>query len=103
MASALFEKRFDDLEKAAREARTGKARLRAGVWKLYKFYDAVETPYKRHNATEAEWSAYFATFKDWISAYPESPTPRIALAEGYVSYAWAARGNGYADTVSEGG
>jgi len=103
MASALVEKRFDDLEKAAREARTGKARLPGGVWKLYKFYDAVEMPYKRQNATAAEWTAYFATLKDWIAAYPESPTPRIALGEGYISYAWAARGHGYADSVSEGG
>ncbi len=101
MAAALFEQRFDNLEQAAREARTGKARFQGGIWKLWTFYEAVETPYMRQKATEADWTAYFASLNKWISAYPESPTPQVALAMGYINYAWKARGHGYSDTVDD--
>ncbi len=101
MAAALFEQRFDNLEQAAREARISKARLQDGVWKLWVFYDAVAMPYMRHKATEDDWTAYFASLNKWISEYPESPTPQVALAMGYINYAWKARGHGYSDTVDD--
>jgi hypothetical protein len=36
----------------------------------------------------------------WIAARPQSITPRVALAGVYLKYAWAARGAGYAETVT---
>jgi len=101
MAASLYEQKFDKLEQAAREARVGKARFQGGVWKLWEFYDAVDTPYMRQNATEVDWTAYFASLNKWISAYPESPTPQVALAMGYINYAWKARGHGYSYTFDD--
>lgn len=37
---------------------------------------------------------------NWISAKPESVSPRIALAELWSRYAWLARGHGYANEVA---
>ena len=38
--------------------------------------------------------------KQWIQSDPTSPTPRVALAQTYLGFAWKARGHGYADTVT---
>jgi hypothetical protein len=46
------------------------------------------------------WNKYIALLGKWAAAYPESPTPRIALANLYRDYAWEARGSGYADSVT---
>ena len=48
----------------------------------------------------AVWDKYIGLLKKWAVAYPESPTPRIALANLYSDYAWEARGTGYADSVT---
>jgi uncharacterized protein DUF4034 len=101
IVASLYDQKFDKLEQAAREARIGKARFQGGVWKLWEFYDAVDTPYMRQKATQGDWTAYFANLNKWMSAYPESPTPQVALAMGYINYAWKARGYGYSDTVDD--
>jgi hypothetical protein len=49
------------------------------------------------------WQEFIAKIEKWQKAYPQSPTPCIALGETYVSWAWNARGGGYADTVTEEG
>jgi len=78
-------------------------RLEGGVWKLFGFYEGVTKPHTGTQATDSDWDDHFATIKKWISAFPDSATARIALADSYVNYAWAARGSGYSDTVSESG
>jgi len=92
---------FDQLEKAARDARTGKERLEGGIWKLIAFYDAVSNPPAGEKAMRADWTNHLETVKQWVKGKPESATARIALAESYVSYSWAARGNGYANSVGQ--
>jgi hypothetical protein len=94
---------FAQLEQEAEKARASKARLTGGVWKLYGFYEGVANPSGEGHSTEADWSAQLADIKKWIAAYPESATARIALAEAYISYAWVARGVGYARTVTRSG
>jgi hypothetical protein len=37
----------------------------------------------------------------WLKKYPDSITVRVASAEAWAKYAWAARGSGYANTVTE--
>lgn len=94
---------FAQLEQEAQRARASKARLTGGVWKLHGFYEGVAKPYPGDHPTKADWESQFANTKKWIAAYPESATARIALADSYVNYAWAARGLGYADTVTRSG
>jgi hypothetical protein len=94
---------FDDLEHAAATARATRSRFPGGAWKLYFFYDGVSNPLEGRQASDAEWSSRIAVLKRWNSLKPQSTTARIALAEAYLSYGRKARGNGYADTVTESG
>jgi hypothetical protein len=94
---------FDQLERAAHEARVGKGRFVGGVWKLFAFYDAVAKIPAGKQSTEADWTARLTTLKKWAATQPGSVTARVALAETYVNYAWDGRGSGYSDTVTENG
>lgn len=89
---------FAALDKEAAEDRTKKLRLLGGSWKLYRLYDAVSNP--PGGTTEADWANQLEALKQWEAKEPNSVTPRIAMAETYINYAWYARGNGYAKTVT---
>jgi hypothetical protein len=91
---------FAQLEQEAQKARISKTRLTGAVWKLDGLYEGVEKPSGEGHPTETDWDVHLTNLKKWIAAYPESATARIALANAYVAYAWAARGSGYADTVT---
>jgi hypothetical protein len=103
IAAKLVEKNFDELERRAHEARTEKSRFSGGVWKLYDFHTALSAPIIGEQATDEDRKFHIATLKEWESAKPESVTARVALAETYINYADHARGQGYANTVSETG
>jgi hypothetical protein len=94
---------FDGLENAAATARSTKSRFPGGPWKLYVFYDAISKPSSGRQASDADWNAHLAILKRWNSLKPQSTTARIALAQAYLSYGSKARGNGYAETVSDEG
>src|SRR5580693_4255344 len=94
---------YDQLEKAIKEAREGKGRVLGGTWKVAEFYTAIYTTFLGPNADESDWKMSFDSLNKWIAAKPESAAARISLAEAYMGYAWAARGNGYANTVTESG
>ena len=97
----LRERKFAELESLAEDYRTNKTRLPSGLWKLYNFYEGLERP--GYNASGQEWVAHFDLLNEWRTARPKSPTARTALASAYASYAWEARGSGYANTVTEEG
>jgi hypothetical protein len=54
-------------------------------------------------ASEAQWQDRRKELETWASSRPESLTAKIALANWYISYAWQARGYGWADSVTEEG
>jgi len=99
----VTQRKFDQLEKEAQRIRADKSRLKGGVWKLYAFYEGASKPSGGDRAADSDWNAHFDSIKQWIAAYPHSATAHIALANSYIGYAWAARGEGYANTVSESG
>jgi hypothetical protein len=103
MAELLGRQDFDGLDRAADMARSTKSRFPGATWKLYDFYDSVSKPSGVSQAGDADWNSHIALLKKWISLKPQSITPRIALAETYLNYGQKARGNGYADTVTEEG
>jgi hypothetical protein len=102
---AFSQRDYDQLEKAAREAREGKGRTFGGVWKTLLFYEAVYQAFfpPKTKMEESDWKVYFEESKAWIAAKPESAAARINLAQGYLGYAWEARGSGYANTVTNTG
>ncbi len=94
---------FAQLEKEAQKVCADKSRVQGGAWKLYVFYEGVGAPADGSDAADSDWKEHLATLKKWVAASPESVTARLALAQGYLGYARAARGGGYASTVSESG
>jgi hypothetical protein len=46
------------------------------------------------------WQLHDRIHREWISAFPQSITAPVAYADFFVSYAWHARGHGFADTVT---
>jgi hypothetical protein len=90
---------FDSLEKITTGLRQARIGFYNGWPPIHAFYDhlAFATP------DDKVWVKYIALLTKWQIAYPESPTPRIALANLYRDYAWQARGYGYSDTVTRDG
>ena len=100
----LKEEKFAELDCLADRARSGRERLPGGLWKITLLYEGLSQPvsYPVH-ATQEDWTFLLQRLQKWVKARPESITARVALALAYLHYADDARGNGYANTVSESG
>lgn len=96
------EEKFDQLDEIANTVRTEKSRFLGGAWKLRVYYSVLREPGSM-TATDAVWNAHFERLQRWIAQKPDSITPRVALADSYLRFAWKARGNGYANTVTSDG
>ncbi len=93
---------FAALEEMATGFRDTRARHRDFGFKIESFYDYFwdYSSWNRENPEEMS-PEVVQKLKAWSDAYPESPTPHIALAGFYVSWAWDARGSGWARDVTE--
>ena len=96
---ALAHRDFDLLDRAADDARASKEKVSGGYWKLQKIYLGLERPFSA--TSDYEWKQHLELLKQWTAAKPNSLTARVALAQCYVTFAWRARGEGYANTVSQ--
>jgi hypothetical protein len=92
MRTWLEDKRFADLEAMAAGLRSAQTRWQTGLWKLPDFYVGV-------TAQQGEYETVAPLLEEWIKAYPDSVTPRVAKAESLVNHAWAARGSDRAAEV----
>ncbi len=97
--AALEQEKFDRLEELAAEARTSSQYFN-GSPALRHFYELVDGPAEN---TEAGWKLHLERLDRWQKAQPKSVTPLITIGENYISFAWRARGSGYAHTVSQEG
>jgi hypothetical protein len=102
IAQLLKQEQFEELDCLADAARAGKTRFSGGAWKLRQFYAGLDSPRPGH-PTQEDWRNHFDLVERWRQKNPGSVTAPIVLAESYVSYAWDARGDGYADSVSDSG
>ena len=78
-----------ELDLLANKYRKFNERTPSGVWKLTEFYNAF-APSARAEDTEY-WDTYTANIEEWINQSPDSPTPRIVLANVLIKRAWAHR------------
>lgn len=101
--SLLAQEDFAGLDAEIRQVRQSQARVQGGSWKVFLFYFALTTPPTGTEFSDDDWRERVAETKKWIAARPDSAAARIALAETYAGFGWAARGGGYADTVSNSG
>ncbi|MGO8756521.1 MAG: DUF4034 domain-containing protein [Terracidiphilus sp.] len=95
----LVEEKFDDLDQMASQFRSDKSRFPGGSWKLTTFYEALDKPM----LTDKDTLDHLAHLKRWVAQRPESITARVALAASLHRWAWVARGNGMANTVTSEG
>ena len=96
-AKNLFSaKDFDKLDALARKHRESKEHYADGAWKLNEVYAGICLD---KQASEAQWQEHLAALEDWVKAKPASITARVALADELVTYAWKARGGGYANVL----
>jgi len=94
---AYNNRRFEELELKADELHANRAVFSNGSWKIAQFHDALGC---RDDEPESMWQLHDTIHQEWIAAYPDSITARVAYADFFVDYAWHARGSGYADKVS---
>jgi len=91
---------FKALEQSMEGIRAGSPLFANGSWKLFQYYDSLEcADYEK----EGMWQLHDRIHKDWIAAFPKSITAHVAYADFLVSYAWRARGSGWANKVTEEG
>ena len=95
VADLLLHDKYDEIDRLADKIRRDKTRLIGGGWMLPHLYLGLEFS---NGVTPEE---HIAKLKAWVAARPQSITARVALARAYISYAWLARGSGYANTVTE--
>ncbi len=99
----LFESgQFGQIDALAQQLRSQRVRFRGGAWQLNVLYGAIDSPGSM-TETDVDWQALIAKLQAWIASDQGSPTPRIALARAYLTFAWKARGNGFANTVTQQG
>lgn len=113
----LVQKRFDELDQLGERLLRDKSRFVGGDWKLYRYYGALGRPAAgwgdlSDRATvslgasarsDEMWQTHIALLRQWQAARPKSLFARIALGDVLVSYAWKARGAGFAPTVTDAG
>jgi hypothetical protein len=91
--------RYADLDTLAQQLQQQRSRFEGGAWRLHVLFGTLSSPGSA-TATDAAWKAQIAKLEQWAQSSPASPTPRIALAQTYLRFAWKARGHGYANTVT---
>lgn len=101
----LREEKFEAVDCLADRARSNKERFSGGTWKLHELYKGLYEPvqYPVTQPTDDDWDDLLKRLQHWMTVRPKSVTARIALASAYIGYAKDARGEGDANTVSEGG
>ena len=99
----VHHERFDELDCIGDRARANKERFSGGHWKIHLLYMGLNDPVPDKHATDEDWQDLLRLLQRWVDTHPKSTTARVALAWAWCDYAAAARGNGYADTVSQKG
>jgi hypothetical protein len=100
----LEEEKFDEIDCLANRARLNKERFPGGAWKLHELYKGLSEPVQYPvRATAEDWELLLQRLQNWVTARPKSVTARVALASAYARHAANLRGDGAANTISEGG
>ncbi len=92
------------IERIAAECREGKVEFVDGEPKLESLYAATNpNSFMSHSTPEEKWEQWYWNLEDWEKAIPDSVTLPGVKISYWTSFAWHARGNGYANTVTREG
>ena len=105
IAQMLQREEFAKIDCVADQVRSSKERFSGGTWKIHELYGGLNEPvqYPVIHATQEDWKQLFRLLERWQTRQRKSITARVALARAYINYAYDARGEGFADTVSGSG
>jgi hypothetical protein len=87
----LEQEKFVVLDDVAMAERNNKTRFPGGEWKLYTFYQAIESPWGSGPGVPSDWNAFFGRLNRWVAQQPTSITPRVSLAAAELMYAQQAK------------
>src|SRR5450432_1637846 len=90
----VYAEQFNRLEKLMGDLRAQKLEFYHGFSQLSIVYGYLWG--FSNDIDDSQWEDFIAKLQSWADAYPQSPAPRIALGDCYVTWAWKARGSGYA-------
>lgn len=88
---------FAELDRLIDDWTRNAERTADGKWKLIQFTDQLDNNF----AWENGWRQELERIKRWKAKNPRSVGAALAEAEYWRSYAWHARGEGYANTVDK--
>jgi len=97
----LARKQFDELDKLAQEMLAAKKIAASGRWSVNDFYLALDS--SENPDYQCPWGERIKQLEQWAKDRPQSAAAKIALGNELVSYAWIARGGGWASDVSKEG
>ena len=92
------ERKYDELERIATDARAPDSVSASGRSPLTLLYDQLCSVSPRDNQ---HFLDRISQLEEWVAAAPDSLTAKVALAELLTNYAYFARGSGYANTVTD--
>ena len=90
---------FEQLEVLAETYRTSQTRTPSGVWALTLFYLGLGETFAINVRDDRYWTRREQFARKWVTAYPQSPTARLAYARYLLNRGWSNRGRGNATTV----
>lgn len=100
MQTRLRKGHYEELDACAATLERTQARFPNGGWQLYRMIDTLsECPGGPAQPDEA-WRLHLDRLHEWMLQHPESFPAREALAGAIRNYAWKARGEGFANTVT---
>ena len=100
-ATLLKQRNYRALDALADQLRQDTRTFAQGDWPIAFLYSGVVDLPKE--ATETEWQSHIESLRGWFKNDPDCGTPRVALARGLLEYAWQARGDGWASSVTSEG
>ncbi|MGH7768597.1 MAG: hypothetical protein ACREQP_14185, partial [Candidatus Binatia bacterium] len=96
----LYQEKFAELEKLAREFRKTKATFPDGHRKLTNLYAGLAFPNEK---SAAGWETHLAKIDKWLQASPGDITAKVAAGYAWFYFGYDARGEGPASSVTEDG
>ena len=99
IAQGRYEALLADVDKAL----ASKARIPDGRWQLALLLGGVRRGLRSEAHSEADWARYDTTLQALARKHPTSSNAWLLLAVMEDSHAWALRGGGYSDTVTDAG
>jgi hypothetical protein len=97
----LKQRNYQALDAMAARLQRDNVTFSNGDWVICFFYEGASG--LPDGSSEADWEERIQALRSWWEADAESMPARVALACGLYNNAWKARGNGFANTVTQDG